>query len=516
MKDEGPEIRTCDVSLIGAGPGDPGLITVRGLERLREADVVIYDALSDPSLLQEVSPEAILIDAGKRAKDHTLTQDEINALLVEHAEAGRFVVRLKGGDPYLFGRGGEEAIYLAERGLVCEVLPGVTSGLAAPALAGIPATFRGMSSSVTLLTGHETPEKSSTQLDYAALAGMVRSGGTLCVYMGVGRMAGIMAALVSHGVSGETPAALVQWGAMPRQRSVRGTVATLERRVSEAGLGSPAIIVIGSVAGLDEPALGWFTGRPLFGQRVLVTRTRAQASSLSSALRALGAEVVEAATIRIRPNEDRAMLDRVVSAVGSYDWLAVTSVNAVESLRVVMDRVGLDARSLAGVRVAAVGAATAGSLRERLGVRADVLPDEAHGGALATVMLEASEGSGRALLWRADIGGATLPGLLRDSGWTVEDVPAYFTEPVERLEEGVVEALAGGGVDWVTFTSSSTARNLVSCLERAGAGMGSARRVSIGPVTSRTLDELGYPADVEATEASVAGLVRAMVASASG
>ncbi|WP_428389972.1 uroporphyrinogen-III C-methyltransferase [Mucisphaera sp.] len=497
--------------MIGSGPGDPGLITVRGLERLRQADVVIFDALADPALLKEVRADAVLIDAGKRARAHKLTQDQINETIVKHAKNGLFVVRLKGGDPYLFGRGAEEALYAQRHGLVTEIVPGVTSGLAAPAAAGIPVTHRDVASSVTLITGHETPDKPASRLDYRTLAGLARDGGTLCFYMGVGRMQAIFDALVEHGLAEETPAAVVQWGTLPRQRVARGTLATLVERAAEAGVSSPAIIVVGGVAGLDEVGLQAWSMRPLFGQRVLVTRTRAQASDLANRLAALGADVVEASTIRIVPAADVGQLDAHIRDLPSYDWLCLTSANAVDSLAEAVDRCELDARWFAGLRVAVIGRSTAGRLREVLGLRADLLPDEHHGGALAEAMVSASGASpGRAVLWRADLGGAELPSLLSSAGWQVDDLEAYRTESVSSLDEDVVAGIRQGAFDWVTLTSSSTARNLVSLLGEDADYLEGIKRASIGPLTSRTLDELGYPATVEAQEASISSVVEAM------
>ncbi|MEQ9461467.1 MAG: uroporphyrinogen-III C-methyltransferase [Phycisphaeraceae bacterium] len=511
MQQESPKSPLPGVCLIGAGPGDPGLLTVKALDRLRQAQVVIYDALADPSLLAQAPPDAILIDAGKRARDHKLTQDQINQKLVEHAKTGRFVVRLKGGDPYLFGRGAEEAVYVASHGLDCEIIPGVTSGLAAPATAGIPVTHRNLASSVTLITGHETPDKPESKLDYRTLAALAIAGGTLCFYMGVGRMSAILTSLVEHNLDPATPAAVVQWGTLPRQRVARGTVSNLDKLANKAGISSPAIIVVGGVAGLDEPGLQGFIRRPLMGQRVLVTRTRVQASQLTDLLREQGAEVVEAPTIRIVPAKDPAALRAVVQRLSQVNWLALTSANAVDSLAEVMDEQGLDARSLAGLAVGVIGSSTARRLRERLSIRADVIPQESHGGALADAMQAASPQPGRALLLRADLGGVDLPDRLRQAGWEVHDAEAYQTQPVDSLPESVVNDLKAGQFDWVTLTSSSTAANLVSLLGDDAPLLSTIKRASIGPITSKTLTDLGYPPSVEATNASIDSLVRAIV-----
>ncbi|MCC7409564.1 MAG: uroporphyrinogen-III C-methyltransferase, partial [Phycisphaeraceae bacterium] len=323
--------RGAKVYLVGAGPGDPGLITARGLEVLRRADVVVFDALANPRLLNEAPAGAKRIDVGKRSSAHTLTQDQTNQLLVDEAKGpgNPVVVRLKGGDPYLFGRGAEEAAYLFKHGVACEVIPGVTSGIAGPAAAGIPVTHREVASTVTLVTGHEDPTKEGSAIDYAALAGLIRAGGTVCFYMGMSRLEAIAGTLMGEGVGSDMPAAVVQWGTTPRQRSARGTLATIAGVVEREKLGSPAIVVVGRVAGLREVGLDAFTRRSLFGQRVIVTRTRHQASALSAMLLERGAEVLEAPTIEIEPLEGE-MLKRVDERIGAmreYDWLVLTSIN---------------------------------------------------------------------------------------------------------------------------------------------------------------------------------------------
>ena len=307
------------VYLVGAGPGDPGLITAKGLDLLRRADAVVYDALANPALLEEARRDAELIDAGKRAKKHKLTQDETNALLVELATAGRTVVRLKGGDPYVFGRGSEEALHLHAHGVPFEVVPGITAGIAGPGAAGVPVTHRNVAVTCTFITGHEDPTKDEAQADYAALAALVRAGGTLCFYMGMGRLGRIVGELVSRGVSANTPVAVVQWGTTPRQRSAQAPVHEIERAVDKAGLGPPAIVVVGDAAGLDREALNWFERRPLFGQTIAVTRTRHQASELSRRLLELGARVIEAPTIDIVPPDDWEPIRDAVRDLSSYD-----------------------------------------------------------------------------------------------------------------------------------------------------------------------------------------------------
>ncbi|MEX0775287.1 MAG: uroporphyrinogen-III C-methyltransferase [Phycisphaeraceae bacterium] len=502
------------VCLIGAGPGDPGLITVRGLERLRAARVVVFDALSAPALLEQAAPDAELIDVGKRAKAHKLTQDQTNDLLVQKAREGGLVVRLKGGDPYLFGRGAEEATYLARHGITCEVIPGVTSGIAAPAMAGIPVTHRGHASTVTFVTGHEDPGKSDTAIDFAALAAMVAAGGTLCFYMGVGRLTAIVQSLSSHGLPMTTPIALVQWGTTARQRSLRSTFAQVSREVERTGIGSPAIIVVGAVAGIDDPGLTWFTDRPLFGQRILVTRTRQQASELRAQLEALGAAVLEAPTIEIASptQEDTRQVADAVASISQYDWLVLTSGNAVAALAEALAKQDRDARHLAGVKIAAVGEATAEALRDRLNVRPDLVPTRAVAESLAGELIAQQDLAGkRVLLLRADIARPNLPKLLTDAGATVEEVTVYRTQRPASLPDAVLDALRDKQIDWVTFTSSSTARNLVEMLGQERTLLEPLQRASIGPITSQTLRELNLPPTIESQEANVAGLVAVLV-----
>ena len=509
------------VTLIGAGPGDPGLITAKGLDRLRSADVVVHDALVHPRLITLAKPGARLVDAGKRGRlpggaesgGYRLSQDQINDLLVDLARQGLKVVRLKGGDPYLFGRGAEEAAYLARHGIACEVIPGVTSGIAAPMYAGIAVTHRELASSVTFVTGHEDPDKPGSRVDYRALAGLIDAGGTACFYMGVGRLSGIVASLTKYGLPAAMPAAAVQWGTWTTQRSVRGTLGGIEGLVKQHALGSPAIIVVGNVAAMDEPGLDFFTTRPLFGQRVLVTRTRQQASALSAELEALGAEVIEAPTICITPlaKEELEQLDATLRAIDGYDWLILTSPNAAEVLHARLINQGKDARALAGVKLAAVGEATAEALKQKLGVQADFVPRRAMGEALGRELIATHPMAGqRVMLLRADLAGEDLPKLLEQAGAQVRQVVGYRTVMADSLPAEVAQALKAGRVDWLTFTSSSTVRNLVGLLGADRGVLAGIKTASIGPVTSGALGEAGLDVTVEAGRSSVAGLVEAM------
>lgn len=499
------------VFLVGAGPGDPDLITVKGRKLLEVADAVVYDALANQHLLDLVPSRCELIDAGKRAKNHKLSQDEINARLVKLARTGKLVVRLKGGDPYLFGRGAEEAVHLAQHGIAVEVVPGITSGIAGPMMAGVPVTYRGLSSSVTFVTGHEDPTKSDSALDYDALAKVILAGGTLCIYMGVGRVQMIRDALMQGGVPGNMLVLAVQWGTLPRQKQVKATLDDLPTAIEKASLAAPAIIVIGKVAGLEEPGLDFFTSRPMFGQRVVVTRTRQQASQLREQLESLGAEVLEAPTIEIAPPADLSRVDQTLLHVQDYDWLLLTSSNAVEALTERLLAIGKDARALACVKLACIGQATAEMLQLRLGIRADFVPGRAVADALAEELVGQSDlTSKRCLILQADIARPILEEKLAEHGATVETVVAYETRQAKALPAEVRQAFEQGQVDWVTFTSSSTASNLVDLLGGDVAPLKHCRLASIGPKTSATLRELGMEPTVEAEQPGIDALVQAM------
>jgi uroporphyrinogen III methyltransferase/synthase len=430
------------------------------------------------------------------------------------------VVRLKGGDPYLFGRGAEEAAYLARHGIECEVVPGVTSGIAAPAAAGIPVTHRDLASSVTFVTGHEDPGKGEAKLDYKAIAGMIAASGTVCFYMGVGRLAAISASLIGHGLPGNTPVAVVQWGGTGRQRSVRTTLEKADADVTAAGLGAPAIIVVGAVAAIDEPGLDWFTRRPLFGVRVLVTRTRQQASGLRQQLDELGAETFEAPTIELVPPVDPTAFHVAVDALckHGFDWLVLTSANGVEALAARMRSIGVDARALHGLKIAAVGDATAEALTRMLGVRADFIPERSIGEALAHELLaldgaKHTDGTPRRfLLLRADIARPALPKLLREAGADVTEAIAYETRIASGLPADVTAALEAHEIDWITFTSASTANNLVQLLGEKRALLNDVKIASIGPITSDAVRALGLRVSVESRQPDIAGLIAAIVA----
>lgn len=493
---------TGTVYLVGAGPGDPGLLTLRAAELMERADVLVYDALVSPAIMER-APHAERVYVGKRGGEHHRTQEQINAILVGLAGKHRTVVRLKGGDPFVFGRGGEEALVLAQAGIPFEVVPGVTAGIAAPAYAGIPVTQRGMAASVAFVTGHEDPTKPDTDVDWAHLA---RGVGTVVFYMGVGKMADNFRRLIEHGRAPDTGAAAIEWGTYPRQRTVSGTLETLPAIAKEAGIGAPSLIVVGEVVSLRDE-LGWWDRRPLSGRRIVVTRARAQASEFAAALEALGAEVVQFPVIRIAPAADPEPLRRAAAQAGSFDWIVFTSANGVERFWYALAEQKCDARSLGGVRVCAIGPATAAEL-ERRGVTPDLVPDEFVAESAVRALLAAAPVHGaRILLPRAEVARAVLPDSLRSAGAEVVEVAAYTTVQDGTGAERVRAMLDRGEVDAVTFTASSTVRNFV---ELIGAEIGRAKVASIGPVTSATARELGLAVDVEAAEFTTPGLVQAL------
>jgi uroporphyrinogen III methyltransferase/synthase len=481
------------VYLVGAGPGDPGLLTARALELIASADVIVYDRLIPASALDGARPAAELLYAGKEGGGPSMTQEEIERLLIDHGSAGREVVRLKGGDPFVFGRGGEEAEALLEAGIEFEVVPGVTAGVAAPAYAGIPVTHRELASAVAFVTGHEDPSKPETALDWRALATFP---GTLVLYMGVRRLPAITERLIAAGRAGDEPAAVIERGTLPPQRVVAGTLATIAARAASEGVRAPAITVIGHVAALHD-RLSWLRAPPLAGVSIAVTRARAQASGLASRLRSLGATVIEAPAIKIVP------LDGPAPDLKRYDLVCLTSPNGVRLLFERISAAGQDARALAGCTVAAIGPGTARALAER-GVLADVVPKRF----VAEALVEALEDVPveRALVARAAEARDVLPQALWARGARVEVVALYETV-AEPLIDSQLQAIAGA--DYVTFTSSSTVRFF---FEAAGERLGEQTRlVSIGPVTSAALRERGREPSVEAEQHDIDGLVEALV-----
>ncbi|MGZ8763292.1 MAG: uroporphyrinogen-III C-methyltransferase, partial [Acidimicrobiia bacterium] len=457
------------VYLVGAGPGDPGLMTVRGAGLLARADVVVFDRLASAQLLDLAPATAERVNVGKAPGRVEMDQDGINAVLVDRGARGLAVVRLKGGDPFVFGRGGEEAEALRAAGVDFEIVPGITSAISAPAYAGIPVTHRGLSTHVTVVTGHEDPAKGRTDVDWEALA---RAGGTVVILMGAGRIAVIARRLIDGGRAADTPVAAVRNGTRPDQRTVRTTLAALA--ASDVVIKPPSAIVVGAVAALD---LGWFEARPLFGCRIVVTRAREQASELRTRLEELGADVIELPSIAIAP------LEFTRPDLGSYSWLVFTSANGVGHF---FDRAlvakGLDARALGHLRIAAIGPGTAAALVER-GVHADLLPERFVAESLLDAFPPPASPGVRVLLARAETARDVLPEGLLAAGYAVDVLPLYRTETATPAAV-VLEQVRAGDVDAVTFTSSSTVTNfcdLVGPLPEPGPAV-----VSIGPVTSAT------------------------------
>ncbi len=496
------------VYLVGAGPGDPGLMTRRSLELIAGADAILYDRLIPANALEGARPGCDLRYVGKEPGNAAMAQEDIDALLVELGSQGLNVVRLKGGDPFVFGRGGEEAEALAKAGVAFEVVPGVTSGVAAPAYAGMPVTHRDAASAVAFVTGHEDPAKSHSALDWDALAAFP---GTLVLYMGMKNLPLISERLVSAGRPPAEPAAVIQRGTMPGQRTVTATLADIAERVAEAGLRPPAITVIGPAAALHD-RLAWLERRPLHGRRVAVTRARAQASGLAARLHTLGAEVVEAPAIRIEPRPVEGEVEQMAAEIGAYALVILTSPNGATLLMDALAAVGHDARALAGATVAAIGPGTAREF-ERHGIRADVVPPRSVAESLVEALAGVPVEGRRVLVARAAEARDVLPAALRERGAEV-DVVALYDTVAEPLDDAQLEDLAGA--DYVTFTSSSTVRFLLDAVGSPDGLPADGRLVSIGPVTSATAREHGLTVHVEAERHDIDGLVEALVRDASG
>ena len=489
------------VYIVGAGPGDRKLITLKGVECLQRADVVIYDLLLNDALLEHCPAHTEKIQAPD-PRVRATRQDELNHLLVEHAKAGKIVVRLKGGDPYIFGRGGEEAIALTEANIPFEIVPGVTSAVAATAYAGIPVTHRDYASSVAFVTGHSAALRSDSNINWEQLATAVD---TLVVYMGVAHLRQIVERLITHGRDPETPVSLVRVGTTPQQHVVQGTLTDIVQKVETAQLKSPAIIVVGEVNRLREQ-LRWFDNKPLFGKRILVTRARAQASEFADLLEAKGAEVIQFPTIKIQPIEG---ID--VPSPNKYDWVIFTSVNAVEIFYERLRENGKDARAFGGSSVCAVGSKTVEALND-IGIYPDFVPSHARGDAIAAEIEDVCQK--KILLPRAKIATADLPNVLRERGAHVDDVSLYDTVRVPGENREVIETdLLNGNIDLVTFTSSSTVTNFLEMFpaHQPTVLLADVKVAVIGPTTQKTAVEHGVHVDVMAKEASVKSLVAAIV-----
>src|SRR5687768_1574410 len=489
--------------LVGAGPGDLGLVTLRAKECIERAEVIVYDYLCNPEMLRWAAETTELVFAGKKAGAHTLTQDEINVLLVEKTRAGKQVVRLKGGDPFLFGRGGEEAEALAAARLPFAIVPGVTSAIAGPAYAGIPVTHRGKNSHVTFFTGHEDPEKSESSIDFKALAQL---GGTQVMLMGVERIESIAGEMRANGMRKDLPVALIRWATTGRQQTLVGTLENIARRVAEEEFAPPAIAVFGDVVDLREK-LNWFEGGPLSGKRIVVTRTRSQAGALSEQLRELGADVIELPTIRIEPPTDLRAFAELVQDAHSYDWIVFTSPNGVTAFFELFYKLYDDAREIGGARIAAIGPATAQRLKE-FHMHVDLQPDEFVAESLAREFRKQGDIENlRILLARAEKARDLLPKELSALGAIVDEGFAYRTVPETRDDIGARRRLLEEGADLITFTSSSTVENFLALGLPWPANM---QVASIGPVTSKTARERGLEVAIEARRHDIPGLVEAI------
>lgn len=499
------------VHLVGAGPGDPGLISVRGRELLERADVVVYDRLVHRGLLAYCRPECEQICVGKRAGGPSVSQEEIEAELVKHARAGRCVVRLKGGDPFVFGRGGEEAVHLAKAGIGYEIVPGITSALGAGAFAGIPLTNRDVASTLVFATGHETPDKDRVAVDWRALGALKHA--TLCLYMAMGHLEEIARELQAGGLAADTPAACIQWASLGRQRSVVATVGTLAACAKEADVAAPAIVVVGEVVRLRE-TVAWFEKRPLLGRRIVVTRNREQAGELSGRLEALGATVLELPLVRVSPVIDRDLWAEIFPELGSYDWLVFTSPNGVRYFFEAFFKVFPDLRALGVMRIACVGEATAAAVRA-LHLEVELTPAKAVAEELAKLLVATdSLDSAKVLVVTGNQNRDVLVKRLEEARAIVDCFMAYKTEQTDLAEEPAVLDFREHGADAILFTSSSGVRSYVAQASAIQLSDTAKRPLvgSIGPITSDSLRAADLPVDFEAPTSSLDALVEAVVA----
>jgi uroporphyrinogen III methyltransferase / synthase len=495
-----PKIGKC--ILAGAGPGDVGLVTLKTKEAVEQADVIVYDYLSNPEILSWSRPAAEIIYAGKQAGAHTLSQTEINDLILQRAKEGKLVVRLKGGDPFVFGRGAEEAEILAQAGVPFEIVPGITSAIAVPAYAGIPVTQRGLTSSFTVFTGHEDPTKEGSAIDYAAL---VQSRGTLVMLMGAGRLSRVVGELRTNGASPSMPVALVRWGTTGRQETLVGQLQNIEELALDVE--PPVVAVFGDVVTYRQ-RLKWFEDRPLFGRRIVVTRTRQQAGALSARLRSLGADVTELPTIKIAPPENLMEFGELVRDSFQYDWVVFTSPNGVTAFFDLFFKLYDDARALGNARIAAIGPGTAKRVKD-FHLAVDLQPEEA----VAERLVEAfqqheSVENLKFLLVRAANARDVLPKRLTQLGAIVDEAIAYRTVPETDDLTGAKKRFTDEGADLITFTSSSTVENFVAMKLPWPQGI---KTASIGPITSATMNQTGLKVDVEATQHDIDGLVDAIL-----
>lgn len=496
------------VYLVGAGPGDPGLITVKGKTCIQIADVVIYDYLAAPGLLKYARKGAELIYVGKKGGDHTLSQTGINDLLVEKARTNKIITRLKGGDPFIFGRGGEEAETLIDHGIPFEIVPGVTSAVAAPAYAGIPLTHRRHTATVAFVTGHEDPTKDESKIDWSALA---KGIGTLVFFMGIKNLGHIVSELTTHGKPGDTPVAIVRWGTTPLQQTVSGTLDTILDIARKAAIKPPALIVVGTVVNLRQH-MQWFEKRPLLGKKIVVTRARAQASDLVYRLEAMGADCLEYPTIRTAPPDDWAPVDKAVDNIGKYDWLIFTSVNGVDYFFKRLFERGRDVRALGQIQTATIGPATSERLLD-YGIKSDIIPKTYRAESIVEAFADLPIKGRKIFLPRAKEARSVLPVELARMGAQVDEVAVYQTLAVDQHAEELQKALSNGEIDLVTFTSSSTVSNFKRLLpeDQLQQLMQPVKVASIGPITSETATRLGFQVSIEAEAYTIDGLCQAIL-----
>ena len=493
------------VYLIGAGPGDPGLLSIKAMECLQAADAVVYDRLADPRILAYAKPSAEMVYVGKASAQHTMRQPDINKLLVKLAAEGKTVARLKGGDPFVFGRGGEEALELLAAKLPFEFVPGITSAIAVAEYAGIPVTHRNVAASFAVITGHEDPDKKTSSINWSGLATAVD---TLVFLMGVENLANITKQLIAHGRSADTPAAVIRWGTKPEQKTLVTTVGKAAADVAAAQLKPPAIFIVGEVVKLREQ-LTWFETKPLFGKTIVVTRARAQASALTKSLEEDGARVIEVPAIKIVPPASFAPLDKAIDDITVYKWIVFTSVNAVLPFYDRLLKSGKDVRALAHLRIAAIGSETAAALKDK-GICADIIPSAYKAEELAEAMAPQIKQGDNILLVRAKIAREILPETLRTLGAQVDIAPAYETKTDCPNIEDLLQLLKNDEVDLVTFTSSSTVTNLLTALGTDSSLLEKVKTAVIGPVTAATCQKHGLTTDIVAHDFTISGLLNAI------
>lgn len=496
------------VYLVGAGPGDPGLFTLKGEQILKKAEVVVYDRLVSDRILALANPEAEFIYVGKASNQHALPQEKINELLVKKAAEGKVVVRLKGGDPFLFGRGGEEALFIKEHGFDFEVVPGITSAIAVPAYAGIPVTHRDSTSTLAIITGHEKPGKKESSIKWEYIA---NGAGTLVFLMGVENLEFICQILLASGRSPDTPVALVRWGTLPNQEVLTGTLSDISDKVKKLNFKPPAVIIVGEVVNLREE-LKWLENKPLWGKRIVVTRARSQASLLTEKIYELGGEAVEFPTISIKPVADINLLYNALYNIEHYNWLIFTSVNAVDIFFAEMKKLSLDIRNLKGINICAIGPATRDKLEDK-GLIVDTVPDEYRAEGILSVLKPRIKPGDWVLLPRARGARSVLPKTLKEWGAHVNEVYIYEAVPVSTVSEETKEKIKKGMVDYVTFTSSSTVSNFVKIVGRENieAINKSVKIACIGPITAETAEKEGFKVDLVAREYTIEGLIKAII-----